>query len=292
MGWKILDIENANYLKLFLNNIVIYKENEKITIPISDIDVIIINNYKINISMQLINELSHNNILTIVCDNKHQPKSFILPIFGNYNTLKIFENQLNWNHTFKADLWQNIIKQKIENQANLLEYFQFDKKRILQIKDFKNNVKTYDVTNREGHASKVYWNTMYGINFTRHQISYVNSLLNYGYVVLYGYLSRSIIKKGLDPRISLFHKSFSNHFALSSDLVEPFRILIDKKVYEIYLTKKEDIMEHKKELINIFNTKIKINDNFHFVNNAIDIFVDSIVNQTAFPKLEFLFANE
>ena len=70
-------------MSLFLNNLVILQEDNKITIPINDIDVLLINNYKINISVQLINALTESNILIIICNNNYLPQSFIVPIIGN-----------------------------------------------------------------------------------------------------------------------------------------------------------------------------------------------------------------
>ena len=35
MGWKIVEIENADRLRLFLDNLVIYKEEDKININLS-----------------------------------------------------------------------------------------------------------------------------------------------------------------------------------------------------------------------------------------------------------------
>lgn len=287
MGWKIIEVENGHYLKLFLNNLVIFKEQDKITIPIKDIDVLIINNYKIMISIQLINELSENNVLTIVCNGKHKPQTYVLPIVGNYNSLKIFNEQINWNHKFKSNLWTNIVKQKIKNQSDLIDFFNIDKQKSQLIKSYIFNVKDYDISNREGHAAKVYWNTLFGSEFSRDKDGEINILLNYGYSVLNGYISRSIIKKGLDPRISLFHKSFHNHFALSSDLIEPFRVLIDKIVFKHYLENTINVYLIKEEIIKSFNYKIKINGTFQFINNAIDIFIDTVVNQTNFPEFDF-----
>lgn len=287
MGWKIVEIENGNYLKLFLDNLVIYHDENKITIPIKDIDVLLINNYRISLSVQLINAFSENNTLVILCNNKHMPQTYILPIIGNYNSLKIMENQLNWNHNFKSHLWTNIVKQKIKNQADFLMYLGNNVQKAEQIYSYINEIKPYDISNREGHASKVYWNTLYGNDFSRESENLQNMLLNYGYTVLNGYISRAIIKKGLDPRISLFHKAFHNHFALSSDLIEPFRILIDKKVYEIYLSQEDNLIKNKQSIINVFNQKISINNSLQFINNAIDIYIDSIINQTSFPIFNF-----
>ncbi|VEU63036.1 CRISPR-associated endonuclease Cas1, subtype II/NMENI [Malacoplasma iowae] len=196
---------------------------------------------------------------------------------------------MNWNHKFKSNLWTNIIKQKIYNQFYFVKNILKNELRSNIILEFMNQVQEYDITNREGHASKVYWNTLFGLDFTRDQNNYINSLLNYGYTILNGYISRSIIKKGLDPRISLFHKSYHNHFALSSDLIEPFRIIVDIEVYKIWKTNENNLMKHKENILNLFNKKIMINNKLQYVNNAIDIFIDSVVNQGNFPIFDFFY---
>ncbi len=284
MGWKIIEIENAERMSLFLNNLVILQEDNKITIPINDIDVLLINNYKINISVQLINALTESNILIIICNNNYLPQSFIVPIIGNWNTLKILSTQLSWNHIYKSSLWKNIIKQKIYNQSCILKNV-LNSDEYLKLINLLNEIKEYDVSNREGHASKIYWHNLFGKNFKRHDDDYYNRLLNYGYTILRGYVTRSIIKKGLDPRISLFHKSFHNYFALASDLMEPFRVIIDYEVYKISLLGEVNFFEHKEILLKSFNKKILVDNKKQFINNAIDIFIDSIVNQKQLPKI-------
>lgn len=291
MGWKIIEIEESESLHLFLNNLVIFKDDQKITIPINDIDVLLINNYKLKITIQLINALCNANVLTIICDNYHLPSANILPIIGNFNTLKVLENQVNWNHHFKSNLWLQIIKNKIRNQQHFTDYFLKNNELSNQFEILIQQIKSFDITNREGHASKIFWHALYGLNFKRHDDDYCNKLLNYGYTILRSYVTRSIIKKGLDPRISIFHKSFHNYFALASDLMEPFRILIDCEVYQIMQLKEINFYEHKTRLIECFNKKILINNMKHFVNNAIDIFIDAIIKQSNLPLVELDYGN-
>jgi CRISPR-associated protein Cas1 len=54
-----------------------------------------INNMQTNISLKLLTELSKRNILVITCDEKHLPSTYILPISGHYNSLKILEEQIS-----------------------------------------------------------------------------------------------------------------------------------------------------------------------------------------------------
>lgn len=290
MGWKIVEIQNAERLRLFLDNLVVYKENDKIIIPINDIDTLLIDNVQINLSIQLINKLAENNVNVIICDKSHLPYTQLLPVIGNYNSLKILNKQINWTHLFKSRLWKNIVKIKIINQIELLNHFGFHGNSTKEMEQLILDIKEYDVSNREGHAAKIYWHTLFGLSFNRRdEDNPINKYLNYGYAILRSYLSKSIIKKGLDPRISIFHKSFHNHFALSSDLMEVFRIIIDFEVVKIVEIEKMEKpwYESKEKLVNAFNRRILINGQEQFINNAIDIFVDAIVNEKDIPSLVF-----
>ncbi|MBO6095650.1 CRISPR-associated endonuclease Cas1 [bacterium] len=101
-------------------------------------------------------------------------------------------------------------------------------------------------------------------------------------------ITRSIIKKGLDPRISLFHKSFNNFFALASDLIEPFRFCVDLNVLDI-IKETQNIYEAKTMLLErLSKYKLIINKKGYFVNNAIDLFIDFIINQNDFPVFEII----
>lgn len=291
MGWKIVEINQSQYCHVFLENLIIEKDNDtKISIPLADIDTIIINNYQLTLTVKLLNAISKYNIVLIICDQKSLPESQFIPLIGNYNTLKIFDQQIHWTHNFKAQLWQEIIKIKINNQRLLLSIFKNNIETDNYFNELIQNVKFYDATNREGHAAKVYWHQLYGVDFNRKDDSFINSCLNYGYAILRAYIARSIVKKGLDPRISLFHKSFHNHFALASDLIEPFRFVIDYYVYKyVYLTKNTNFGKIKDELINLMNSQVILNNKTYYLNNAIDIFIDTIVNQTSLPIIQFIY---
>lgn len=289
MGWKIIEIETGQQLNLFLDNLVVLQEKNKIIIPLNDIDVLLINNYKAKITIQLINALAQHNILTIICDTKYLPTCNILPIIGNYNTLKILEQQLQWNHVYKAELWKEIIYLKILGQASLIKYLFQESEAYVNLLSLSNEIDAYDITNREGHASKIYWHCLYGKDWKRHNDDYANILLNYGYMVLRSYVTRSIIKKGLDPRISIFHKSFNNYFALASDLMEPFRFIVDHIVYELIKTNEVDFYNHKQSILETFNHKIIINNQAQYLTNAIDDFIDAIIRQNKLPQIKYDF---
>lgn len=101
MGWKIVNVESDATIKLFLDNLIVYQNNEKISISIANIDTLIIDNFKVSLTVQLLNELANANCVVILCDKKHLPSTLILPFSGNYNSMKITEKQIGWSNNFK-----------------------------------------------------------------------------------------------------------------------------------------------------------------------------------------------
>ena len=289
MGWKVVEINTDEFFKLYLNNLLLDRENEKILINIKDIDTLIIHNSRANISLKLLNRLSQENVNVIIFNESHEPQSVIFPYNGNYNSFKTFNRQLMWTKIYKANCWKDIIKLKIFNQIHLLEKENIvskSNKKLLY--SYTRKIRPFDITNREGHASKVYWNSLMGMNFIRdrnlEKFPTINLMLNYGYAILRSLVIRSIVKKGLDPRISFFHKSWTNYFALASDLMEPFRPLVDKIAF-----KNKDIemfsYKIKDEMINIINTKVLYGGNWHYLNKVVDMYIDSIVRQEKWEEL-------
>ena len=65
-----------------------------------------------------------------------------------------------------------------------------------------------------------------------------------------------------------------NQFNLSSDLMEPFRILIDETVY--YMSPQKLEREEKLQLVNILNQEVVIDGQHNYVLNAIKIYCKSV----------------
>ena len=131
-----------------------------------------------------------------------------------------------------------------------------------------------DVTNREGHAAKVYFNALFGLDFTRSEENSTNAALNYGYVLLLSAFNRCITANGYLTQLGLFHDNMFNPFNLASDLMEPFRPIVDRKVKEMQPVKFEH--EEKMEVLTILQAEVKINGRTEFVSNAIKIYCKSV----------------
>ena len=130
-----------------------------------------------------------------------------------------------------------------------------------------------DATNREGHAAKVYFNALFGMDFTRTADTSTNAALNYGYGIILSCFNREIAANGYITQIGLFHDNMFNQLNLACDLMEPFRILVDRQVCDMELNQFDK--EEKLELVDILN---------HFVyidGNKESVYSKMALNQTA-----------
>ena len=74
------------------------------------------------------------------------------------------------------------------------------------------------------------------------------------------------VKKKFKVQLGLFHDNMFNQFNLASDLMEPFRVLIDQKVLQMKLIDFEH--SEKMQLVDILNQEVLIDGKNQYVNNA------------------------
>jgi CRISPR-associated protein Cas1 len=170
----------------------------------------------------------------------------------------------------------------LTNQIDVLKINCRSQEKIKKIYQYIDEIHDGDVSNREGHAAKVYFNELFGKDFTRDDDCLTNSALNYGYTVIRSAMSRTVVSKGLHPSISLFHHNMYDAYALADDLMEPFRPIVDNFV--ISNIKDWDYFgrDQKLALINLLNTIISFNGKEQYLTNAMSMYVDSII--TSFQK--------
>ncbi len=65
----------------------------------------------------------------------------------------------------------------------------------------------------------------------------INALLNYGYAVLAGEISKFVNGIGLDPYFGFMHKQDASFTSLIYDIIEPFRWLVESAVYHVGTTR-------------------------------------------------------
>ena len=228
----------------------------------------------VSITSYLINELINNKIKLIFCDEMHNPAGEVIPYYGSFNTSKKIQNQINWNKNRKIKVWEHIVKYKIHNQAMLLKKLNIN--GYNKLLEYEEDVENGDITNREGHAAKIYFNLLFGEKFIRGSNNSINAALDYGYSIILSIMNKEIVSKGYITQIGLKHRNEYNPFNLTSDLMEPFRPLIDEIVFNNM--KKEFDKRQKYELINVLNRTMKIEGREQYVANAIPIYIQSVFN--------------
>lgn len=267
MAFRTVIISTHSKLEYSLNYLVYRTIDQTKKINLDEIHTLIIESTAVSITSSLMVELINKKIKVIFCDEKKNPSFELTPYYGDSIASRRIEEQIKWSSETKNLVWQSIIKEKIANQANNLKE---NEKAYSMLIDFKDNVEIGDITNREGHAAKVYFNNVFGNDFIRGDNTPINKFLNYGYSILLSQFNKVITSKGYITQLGIHHKNDYNQFNLSCDLLEPFRPIIDAKAK--YVT--DD--NFKDEMINILNAKLTINGEKQLLYNAINIYCASI----------------
>lgn len=285
MSWRTIVISNRAKLDLQLNHLVV-RGTTTTKIFLGDISVLIIETTAVSITACLLNELIKQKIKVIFCDEKRNPASELIGYYGSHDTSEKLRLQIRWSTHIKQSVWTEIVREKILQQKNHLEFLRLPQSELLG--EYIDDLKFNDVSNREGHAAKVYFNALFGLSFSRDTEIPVNAALNYGYAVLLSLVNREITANGYITQLGLFHNNVFNPFNLGSDLMEPFRPMVDRMVYAMDLKKFDH--EEKMELVDFLNKKIYINNQEQYVNNAVKIYVKSVfdaLNDEDISKLRF-----
>jgi CRISPR-associated protein Cas1 len=245
---KTLLIENKSSIISKNLQLVIKSETREGTVPIEEIGFIILDHPEIYISMPAMNLLIENNSAVIICNRNHLPNGQFLNLNSHHIQQEIFKNQIEASLPLKKQLWQQTIIEKITNQGILLQKITGQKNTL----DFlASKVLSGDSNNMEGVAASQYWKSFFettDIAFKRERFGdYPNNFLNYGYAILRAATARALSGSGLLNTLGIHHKSKYNAFALADDIMEPFRPLVDEKVFEI-------IKQYEEQDL---NTKIK-----------------------------------
>ena len=253
MSFRTVVITRQSKISYKNRFLVVKQESEEKFIHLSEIDTIIVDSISVSISAYLLKELADNKINIIFCDEKHNPFGELAPYYSRHNTSKQIKEQIAWKKSSKDYLWSKIVENKILNQANLLKKIKSPKYKLLI--GYIKEINTGDKTNREGHAAKVYFNELFGKNFSRNDNNSINAALNYGYAVLLSTINKEIISNGYLTQLGIHHKNEFNEFNLTCDIMEPFRVIIDNFVY--FNKEREFDSNYKLDIVNIFNNTYK-----------------------------------
>ena len=271
-GWRVIVVTGRGKLDLRYNSISIRRDNGTDFIHIGEVNTLILETTTISITAALMCELIKQKVKVIFCDEKSNPHFELLPFYGSHDCSAKIKEQIAWTDFLKESLWTIIVTEKIENQMKLLKKLNKEEYRILE--EYLSQIEHNDNTNREGHSAKIYFSALFGNNFSRNKENSLNAFLNYGYQLLLSAFNKEIVANGYLTQIGLFHKNMFNYYNLSSDLMEPFRVIVDELAYKENPQKFEK--DEKRKLQNILNLKFRINNVNHYLSDIIKIYTKSI----------------
>ncbi|MDR3049646.1 MAG: CRISPR-associated endonuclease Cas1 [Elusimicrobiota bacterium] len=232
----------------------------------------------VGLSSDLIEKLNKSNINLSFHDFSGKPYALVQSIFTNQSSEIKRKQLLSQNSKIALSLIKRIVCGKIANQISLLKYvvknvqsdnqegankIQVVQKACLNMKKYASTAASLAefeeytqirnaVMGYEGTAARIYWDVIgfllsAKVNFQgrNDKIPHdaVNTLLNYGYGILYCQIWESIVLAGLDPYVGFLHTSQSGKPSLVFDLIEEFRApIIDRTVFAfIMLNRKIEI---------------------------------------------------
>ena len=273
MSWRIIVISKRAKLDLQLGYMVV-RSDEVTKIVLSEISTVLIESTAVSLTTSLIAELAKRKIKVIFCDEKRNPSCELVNYYGSHDTSNKIRKQIVWKQNTKEAVWTEIVSEKIRKQKELLEILGKEESKLLA--SYLTEIEWGDKTNREGHAAKVYFNALFGMNFTRTEGCNINAALNYGYSIILSAFTREITANGYLTQLGIFHDNMFNQFNLASDFMEPFRVLIDRKVKQMNL--EEFDHDEKLQLVDVLNQEVQINGRKQYVNNAIKIYCRSVLD--------------
>lgn len=272
MSWRTVIIDNQAKLDYKMGYLVVRGMETK-RVLLDEIAVLVIENPAVSFTGFLIEALTAAKVKVIFCDSKRNPTAELVPHHGCHDSSAKIRTQIAWDQASKDAVWRDIVSEKIRKQSNLLtEIGMLQQAEMLS--EYIEQVELADVSNREGHAAKVYFNALFGMRFTRSADIPTNAALNYGYSLILSAFNREIAANGYLTQIGIFHDNMFNHFNLASDLMEPFRILVDRMVY--YRQPERFDKEEKHEMWRVLGKKVTIDGQSQFLLNAIKIYTKSV----------------
>ena len=289
MAWQVIGISNPAQLSVKDHQLVI-KQDDTVSLPIEDIDALILDSYGLTFTANLITELSTSGTTVVICDEKHLPTSVILPYSQHSRGAKVSRQQLAMSQPFRKQLWQKIIVQKITNQARVLEKFDYG---AAPLREMAKIIKSGDSDNRESQAARIYFSLLLD-DATRRKPMWHNSALNYGYAMVRSHIARHIAARGLVASQGIFHRSELNHFNLADDIIEPFRPIVDDYIlshvapFHIGNPDSNLTKEDRQKIVDILNHPVVIDGKKFSIKHAVEQTIDSFVKSIEEKQAESL----
>jgi CRISP-associated protein Cas1 len=200
-------------------------------VPMDDIAAVIANAHGLSYTNNLLVALAERGAPFVLCAANHNAVGMLLPIEGNFEQSHRIEAQIAAALPTHKRLWAAVVRAKLEQQAAALEAAGAP---TAPLSALVSKVKSGDPGNLEAQGARRYWTLLFGDEFRRDRdAGGVNALLNYAYTVMRATTARAIVAAGLHPSIGLHHSHDNNAMRLVDDMMEPFRPVMDLRVWQL-----------------------------------------------------------
>ena len=274
MAFRTVIISSHSKIEYSLEYLVFRTVDGVKRIHLDEVSTVIFETTNISITSSILVELVKRKINIIFCDEKHNPIAQLNSLSGSHNSYKRIVEQMSWDDDIKKLVWTEIVKAKIKGQSFVLQNYGRVPNNSQLLDSYILDVEIGDITNREGHAAKVYFNSLFHDNFSRAEDSNVNVILNYGYSIILSLFNRILISSGFLTQLGIHHKNEFNQFNFSCDLMEPFRPFADIIACKL----KEEKEVDKDKIVDILASEILIGGQKQSFTNAINIYTYSVID--------------
>ncbi|MCH3922896.1 type II CRISPR-associated endonuclease Cas1 [Limosilactobacillus sp.] len=269
MGWRSVIISQHAKLSYASHLMVVQTRDGINQVPIEDVQLLLVSTTQAVITTALLSELAKQNAKVVFVDRNMQPNCELVNNYPNNRSVDLLIDQFNWSQKRKELLWTKIVHEKIKNQIQVLQIYKHETE---ELSGELEKLEVNDLTNREAVVARKYFPLLFEQEkFSRRSGSAVNAALNYGYSILLSMFDREIVERGYLTYLGIHHRNNENQFNLGSDLMEPFRPVVDYWVANQDFT--ELTPDVKYGLIDALNIEITYCEHHMLLRNAISKYV-------------------
>ena len=229
---RIIDI-SGTVANLHVRNsqLVIEPEGgEAVTTPISELGVLVLAQPHVRLTQSVLASIAEAGGSVVITNQTFMPVAMLLPLQTHTTQTERIAAQASAPLPLRKRLWGQIVAAKIRAQGNLLLELHGEDGGLVPMSE---RVKSGDSEHLEGQAARRYWPLLFHDEKFRRgrEGPDQNAHLNYGYAVLRALVSRAVCAAGLHPSLGLQHHNRYDAFCLASDMMEPYRPIVDRAVY-------------------------------------------------------------
>ena len=200
-----------------------------VSTPLSEVAVLLLAHPQVTLTQAVLSRIAEAGGSVITIDGNFLPASMLLPVQSHFIQTERFARQIELRLPARKQLWKQIVCAKVMAQGKLLKELHGSDSGLIPMAA---RVRSGDPDNIEAQAARRYWPLLFdNPRFRRgSEGPDQNQHLDYGYAVLRAAVARALCAAGLHPSIGLRHRNRYDTFCLASDVMEPFRPLIDRRV--------------------------------------------------------------